>query len=119
MPSAPASIISLALVRLSPPMPTIGIEIILLISSTANTKISAGGSLYGVLFVTDKEYANAEFTGNGTATVYGSVIMDAVMEHFNGTFQIVYVEELVEQALETGLVGAVAGGWTDFHAAWQ
>ena len=92
---------------------------VLLISSVANTKISAGGSLYGVLFVTDKEFANAEFTGNGHATVYGSVIMDAVMEHFNGTFQIVYVEELVNQALESGLFGAVAGGWTDFHAAWQ
>jgi hypothetical protein len=92
---------------------------ILLVSSVANTKISAGGSLYGVLFVTDKEYANAEFTGNGHATVYGSVIMDAVMKNFNGTFQIVYVEELVKGALETGLFGAVAGGWTDFHAAWQ
>jgi len=45
--------------------------------------------------------------------------MDATMEHFNGTFQIVYVDNLVNTAYETPLFGAVAGGWTDFHASWR
>ena len=92
---------------------------VLLITAATNTRVSAGAQLFGVLFVTDVEDASAEFTGNGHATIYGAVIMDAVMEHFNGTFQIVYIEDLVQGALETPLQGAVAGGWTDFHAAWQ
>ncbi len=92
---------------------------VLLISSVANTKISAGGEIYGVLFVTNVENPGAEFTGNGHATVYGAVIMDAVMEHFNGTFQIVYVDNLATLPLETGLTAAVAGAWTDFHTSWQ
>ena len=92
-----------------------------LISAVADTKVSAGAEIFGVLFVTDVEVGTdqAEFTGNGHATVYGAVIMDAIMEHFNGTFQIVYVENLLELALDTGLFGAVAGGWTDFHESWR
>ena len=94
---------------------------VLLISAVANTKVTAGAELFGVLFVTDSEVGtgNAEFTGNGQGTVYGAVIMDAVMENFNGTFQIVYVEDVIDQVLDTGLFGAVAGGWTDFHASWR
>ena len=45
--------------------------------------------------------------------------MDGAMEHFNGTFQIVYIESLINQALDTGAFGAVQGGWTDFHASWE
>ena len=41
------------------------------------------------------------------------------MEHFNGTFQIVYVDVLVGGAFDIPLFGAIAGGWTDFHAAWR
>jgi hypothetical protein len=92
---------------------------VLLISAVENTKVSAGAELFGVLFVTDIEVPGAEFTGNGHGTVYGAVIMDATMEHFNGTFQIVYVEDVIDQVLDAGLFGAVAGGWTDFHAAWK
>ena len=92
---------------------------VILISAAADTRVSAGAELFGVLFVTEAEVAGAEFTGNGHATIYGAVIMDAVMEHFNGTFQIVYIEDLVKGALDTPLQGAVAGGWTDFHTAWQ
>ena len=94
---------------------------VFLISAAANTRVSAGAQLFGLLFVTEAELGagNAEFTGNGHATIYGAVIMDAVMEHFNGTFQIVYVEALIDQALDSGLLGAVSGGWTDFHTAWR
>lgn len=92
---------------------------VILISAAADTRVSAGAELFGVLFVTDKEVSGAEFTGNGHATIYGAVIMDATMEHFNGTFQIVWVDNVVEQALETPIFGALAGGWTDFHASWR
>lgn len=92
---------------------------VFLISAASNTKVNAQASLFGVLMVTDVEDANAEFTGNGTATFYGAAVMDAVMEHFNGTFQVVYVDAVVNLATQTGSFGAVAGGWTDFHATWQ
>jgi len=94
---------------------------VFLISAAADTRVSAGAQLFGLLFVTEAELGagNAEFTGNGHATIYGAVIMDAVMEHFNGTFQIVYVEALIKQPLDAGLLGAVSGGWTDFHTAWR
>jgi hypothetical protein len=31
----------------------------------------------------------------------------------------VYVEDVIDQVLDAGLFGAVAGGWTDFHADWK
>jgi len=92
---------------------------VLLISAAGDTRVSAGAEIFGVLFVTDAEVPTAEFTGNGHATIYGAAVMDAAMKNFNGTFQIVYVDNLIQQALETGLFGAVQGGWTDFHVAWQ
>ncbi len=90
---------------------------VLLISAAADTKVSAGAELFGVLFVTNKEVPTAEFTGNGHATIYGAAVMDADMEHFNGTFQIVYVDNLANELWDTPLFGAIAGGWTDFHVA--
>jgi hypothetical protein len=92
---------------------------VLLISAASDTRVNAGAEVYGMLLVTDLEDPNAEFTGNGQGTIYGAAIMDAEMKNFNGTFQIVYVEELIERVLDTGAFGAVAGGWTDFHTAWQ
>jgi len=90
---------------------------VFLISAAADTRVH--GSVFGVLFVTDAENPAAEFTGNGKGTIYGAAVMDAEMDHFNGTFQIVYLDNVVEKALETGGVGGVQGGWTDFHASWQ
>ncbi|MEJ8567614.1 pilus assembly PilX family protein [Elongatibacter sediminis] len=92
---------------------------VLLISLVANTKITAGAEIFGVLFVSDAANANAEFTGNGHGTVYGAAVMDAVMEHFNGTFQVVYLENLIRAVTETGAFGNVAGGWADFHDTWE
>jgi len=94
-------------------------NIVYLISAATTTRVSANGSFFGILMVTDHEDPNAEFTGNGNATIYGAAIMDAVMDNFNGTFQIVYVEELVKGANEIPLLGVIAGGWTDFHDAWR
>lgn len=92
---------------------------VFLISAAANTSVSAGADLFGALMVTDKEVPTAKFTGNGHATIYGAAIMDGDMKNFNGTFQIVYVDTLVGLAFDTPLFGAIAGGWTDFHARWR
>lgn len=85
--------------------------------SSAPTRIH--GDMFGILFVTNAEDPEAEFTGNGKGTIYGGAVMDAAMDHFNGTFQVVYLDNVINQALETGLFGAVQGGWTDFHADWK
>ena len=77
------------------------------------------GDLFGILFVTDAENPRAEFSGTGHGTIYGAAIMDAEMDHFQGTFQIVYLDIVVNQAIDSGLFGAVQGGWTDFHADWK
>jgi Tfp pilus assembly protein PilX len=82
-------------------------------------EVTMHGDMFGVLFVTDVEDAGAEFTGNGHGTIYGAAVMDAEMEHFNGTFQIVYLDNVINQAIDTGAFGAVQGGWTDFHANWK
>lgn len=94
-------------------------NIVYLISAATTTRVSANASFFGILMVTDIEDPDAEFTGNGTATIYGAAIMDAEMDNFNGTFQIVYVEELVKGANEIPLLGVIAGGWTDFHDDWR
>jgi hypothetical protein len=94
-------------------------EPVFIISATATTRVNAQSDVFGVLFVTDVLNPNAQFSGNGGGTVYGAVVMDATMKHFNGTFQIVYVQNVLDQVLEDGSFGAVAGGWTDFHATWQ
>ena len=97
---------------------TVGsIEFPVLLISAEDTSIH--GSLFGVLFVTDAEDPTVEFKGNGHGTVYGAVIMEATMKQFNGTFQIVYVDEAVEGAFESPLFGGVQGGWTDFHESWK
>lgn len=94
-------------------------NVVALISAASDTRVSAQAEFFGVLVVTDKEDPNANFSGNGTATIYGAAVMDAEMEHFNGTFQIVYVEKLINDALDYPLLGAIAGGWTDFHDVWR
>jgi hypothetical protein len=94
-------------------------NIVFLISAAANTRVSSKVDFFGALMVTDKEVPGAQFTGNGGGTIYGAAIMDATMRHFNGTFQIVYVDTLVAGAFDIPLFGAIAGGWTDFHAAWR
>jgi len=90
---------------------------VFLVSAAGQTTLH--GSLFGILFVTDAENSAAEFTGNGLGTVYGAAIMDATMKNFNGTFQIVYLDNVINQAVDSGAFGSVQGGWTDFHASWR
>ncbi|MFT5770496.1 MAG: hypothetical protein ACI9H8_002485, partial [Lysobacterales bacterium] len=47
-------------------------------------------------------------------TVYGGVIVDAVMGHFQGNFQIVWAEGVLASANGLNGVGSVSGGWRDF-----
>jgi len=92
---------------------------VLLISAATTTRFNGGANFYGVLFVTDVEDAAAELHSLGTNTVYGSVINDAVLGAYNGTFQIVWAEDVSERAGNGGGLGSVLGGWSDFHKDWE
>jgi hypothetical protein len=72
-----------------------------------------------VLFVTDVLHNDAVFESQGTNTVYGAVEVDAELGSYSGTFQIVYVDSVVRLASQSGGIGNISGGWTDFHPTWR
>jgi hypothetical protein len=97
---------------------------VLLISAAGTTSMAGGTTLFGVLYVSDTEDGAAEFEVQGNNIVYGQVIMDASYgNNYNGTFQIVYNENLISRVSGTGGLGTVLGGWADFHTVdwigWQ
>ncbi len=92
---------------------------VLLVSAATLTKFNGGAKMYGVLFITDVEDPDAEFQSVGTNTVYGSVINDAILGSYQGTFQVVWAEDVSEKAGNGGGLGSVLGGWSDFHNDWK
>lgn len=92
---------------------------VMLISAATLTRMNGGAQLYGTLFITDVEDANAELQSNGTNTVYGSVIVDGTLGAYLGTFQVVWNENAAKLAGTGGGLGAVLGGWSDFHRNWE
>jgi len=51
--------------------------------------------------------------------VYGQVILDATLDSYTGTFQVVYNENAIALGSGLGGLGTVLGGWADFHPNWQ
>jgi hypothetical protein len=92
---------------------------VVLISAATLTKLNGGSIVYGVLFKTDVEDPNAILETLGTNTVYGSVIVDGVISAFQGTFQVVWADNITEKAGNGGGLGSVLGGWSDFHREWE
>jgi len=92
---------------------------VLLISAATTTRFNGGAKFFGVLFVTDVEDPAAELNSLGTNTVYGSVINDATLGSYQGTFQVVWAEDISEKAGNGGGLGKVLGGWSDFHRDWE
>jgi hypothetical protein len=92
---------------------------VLLISAATTTTLNGGAKFYGVLFVTDVEDSTAELNSIGVNTVYGSVINDATLAAYQGTFQVVWAEDVSEKAGNGGGLGSVLGGWADFHQDWE
>jgi len=45
--------------------------------------------------------------------------MDATLDRYNGTFQLVYLENVLEKALETPTIGVASGGWVDYIPDWH
>ncbi len=92
---------------------------VFLISAAGTTRFNGGASLFGILFITDVEVPTAKFNAVGSMTIYGQAIIDATLDQYQGTFQVVWLDTAIDGALENGGVGKVAGGWTDFHENWR
>jgi hypothetical protein len=92
---------------------------IMLITAAATTELRGGAIIYGILYVSDTEHADAALYSNGTNTVYGQVIVDAQLGSYTGTFQVVYNQNTISQASGQGGLGSVIGGWADFHPNWK
>jgi len=92
---------------------------VLIISAAEGFSMGGGAVLFGTLFITDALLPESDFTANGTATIYGAVVVDTELDQFGGTYQVVYVENLISRSLEVGKFGSVAGGWSDFHSDWR
>jgi hypothetical protein len=93
---------------------------VLLISASTTTSLQGGATIFGVLYVSDVENSAASFESRGNNIVYGQAILDAQFGSYNGTFQVVYNENLLTKVSGTGGLGNVPGGWADFHSAdWE
>jgi hypothetical protein len=92
---------------------------VLLISAATTTRMAGGATIFGVLYVADVEDSTATFESQGNNIVYGQVILDAEFGSYNGTFQVVYNENLLKRVAGSGGLGNVLGGWTDFQPDWQ
>jgi hypothetical protein len=92
---------------------------VFIISAANLTRTVGNTSLYGVLFVTDVEGSDGGIHSAGTNTIYGAVLVEGPIVHFQGTFQIVYNDALIEHATKLGDLGKIYGGWTDFHEDWR
>lgn len=92
---------------------------VFLISAAESTELAGNAVIFGVLFVTTVEGATAEVTVTGINTLYGAGIVEGPIKNFNGTYQIVYSDDLVDRATKTGSLGKIYGGWTDFHDDWR
>lgn len=92
---------------------------VMLVSAATETRLNGGAIIYGTLFITDTEDSGAELVATGTNTVYGSVIVDGTLGSYNGTFQVVWNENISKLAGLGGGLGSVLGGWSDFHLGWE
>jgi len=91
---------------------------ILLISAAPMTRLNGGAKIFGTVYITDAENSGAKFRPNGNNTVYGSVIVDAVLDDYNGTFQVVWDDYISNKAGSGGGLGTVIGGWSDDPGQW-
>ncbi len=79
-----------------------------------DTKFVSGTTVYGVLYVFDGEIPNTTLYAYADLTVYGAVIIDALLGAFNGSFEVVYSPYVLANASGLNGLGAIAGGWRDF-----
>ena len=86
----------------------------MLISAAATTTFTGGNKIFGVIFITDVEEPGAEWNASGTNIVFGSVIIDAELDGFVGTFKVIYNDKVSLLAAGADGIGTLSGGWRDF-----
>jgi hypothetical protein len=87
---------------------------VMLISAAATTTFTGNNNIFGVIFITDVEIPDAEWNASGTNIVYGSMILDANLDAFVGTFKIIYNKDVSLLAAGSNGIGTLSGGWRDF-----
>ncbi len=93
---------------------------VMLVTAATETHLNSGAEIYGVFYAFDGEDINASVVSNGHATVYGAAVIDATLEKYQGTFQVVYADGVLANAHGLNGVGSVSGGWRDFGLpAWE
>jgi Tfp pilus assembly protein PilX len=92
---------------------------VLLIVAATDMVVNGKTVVFGVLYLSDSEEPAAALAGTGNLIVYGQVIIDGLLDKFQGTFQVVYNQNTVQRASGQGGLGNIIGGWADFHPSWQ
>jgi hypothetical protein len=87
---------------------------VMLISAASNTTFTGTNNIFGVVFITDVEDPDATWDASGTNIVYGSVIIDAELDSFVGTFKDIYNADVSMLAAGSNGIGTLSGGWRDF-----
>jgi hypothetical protein len=92
---------------------------VMLISAASETILQGGATIFGLLYISDSEDPDATVEARGNNIVYGATVVDAEIGNYNGTFQVIYNETLIQLAGGQGGLGNVIGGWSDFHPDWD
>jgi hypothetical protein len=95
---------------------------VMLIIAAETTTFTGDNIIFGMVFITDVEEPGAQWNASGTNIVYGSVIIDAVLDAFVGTFKVIYNADVSLLAAGTNGIGTLSGGWRDFGLpalAWE
>ncbi len=87
---------------------------IVIVSAATSTRITGTVTIFGLVYIFDGEDAAAEFSGAGTGEIYGALIVDAAMDQFTGTVNVVYARDVLIKAADQGGYGVMSGGWRDF-----
>lgn len=87
---------------------------IILISAATETHIVGSVEIFGVLYIFDGEDPLADISGAGGATIFGALIVDATIDKFTGSFDVVYAPAVLAKAGGLNSFGSVNGGWRDF-----
>lgn len=87
---------------------------IMLISAAEDTNIVGSLEMYGLFYIFDGETSIADISGAGGATIYGALVIDATIDKFTGSFDVVYSEGVLAALSGLNSFGAINGGWRDF-----
>ncbi|MBT8069774.1 MAG: hypothetical protein KJO80_05025 [Gammaproteobacteria bacterium] len=87
---------------------------VVIVSAASLTRVTGTVTIFGLVYIFDGEDGAAEFSGAGTGEIYGALIVDAAMDSFTGTVNVVYARDVLVKAADQGGFGAINGGWRDF-----